>query len=268
MNAIDIIFGNAQEDRGEDALSKSNQIDYTVLYNYIRSMLGAPITPVELTDEQLSNILLEAVAEYNKWRNFEENIIYADLPSQNQNEGYEIPSEVGPVRNIIDIIIRPRLPFGYLAADPDMSNAIYLQYFFQRYGRPGHMGFLSDYYLAITMLKDTSLITGTEFRWEILNRRIYVYPKPYYSLLNIGILYKSSISMEDVNNDMFIRKYCLAKAKILLGTIRSTFGGIIPAGTENITLSYGELIQQGQKELDDVKNEMKSQSEPALPFIG
>jgi len=268
MDAIDVIFGNSSEDRGEDALNKSSLIDFSSLYNYVRSMLGAPITPVELTDEQLGNILMEALAEYNRWRNFEQNIVYMDIPVSSPNEGYDIPPEVGPVSNIIDIIVRPRLPFGYLAADADMANALYLQYFFQRYGRPGHAGFLSDYYIAISMLRDTSLVTGTEFRWEIVNRKIFVYPVPVQSLLKIGIIYKTPLNMDVINNDMLIRRYCVAKAKILLGTMRSTFGGVIPAGSENITLAYSELIQQGQKELDDVKMEMKAQAEPVPLLIG
>ena len=267
MDAIDIIFGAENADYGENA-PLPNALDYSVIYNYIRSMLGAPLVPVELTDEQLGNILTEATTEYNRWRNFEENITYMDLLPNTGNDGYDIPAVVGSQHNIIDVIVRPRLPFGYLAADPDMANSLYLQYFFQRYGRPGHTGFLADYYIAISMLKDTSLITGTEPRWEIKNNKIFVFPKPAQALLKIGIIYKTPLTMEDLESDNLIRRYCVARAKTLIGQIRSTFGGIVPAGQENITLGYAELISQGQQELELVRNDMKSQSEPLTLMIG
>lgn len=268
MDAIDIIFGNESHDYGEDAVDQATQISFSDMYNYIRSMLGAPLVPVELTDEQLSNILSEALAEYARWRNFDENIVYMNIPPSSIGEGYEIPSIIGSVKNIVDIIVAPRLPFGYLAADVDMANSLYLQYFFQRYGRPGHAGFLSDYYIALSTLKDTALITGTEFRWEIVNNKIFVYPKPIQALLKIGIIYKSPITMDDINNDMLIKRYCVARAKVLQGTIRSTFGGVVPAGTENITLGFAELIQQGQTELEKVREEMRQQAEPISMIIG
>ena len=129
-DAIDLVWGYESADSGESA--ETTTIDYTPIYDYVRSQLGYPIVPVELTNEQLTNCLTEAITEYNRWRNHSENLVYATL-SGNSVDGYEIPAVVGTPDNIIEIIFRPKFPFGYYSADPDLANSLYMQYMFQKW---------------------------------------------------------------------------------------------------------------------------------------
>lgn len=263
-DAIDLVWGYESADSGENAGAKP--VDYTPIFDYVRSQLGYPIVPVELTNEQLTGCLTEAVTEYNRWRNHSENLVYTTLYG-NSVDGYEVPEVVGPPDNITDIIFRPKFPFGYYNADPDLANSLYMQYMFQKWGRPGQSGFLSDYALALSTEKDMNLILGTEVRWQIINRRIHISPKPN-NAINIGIKYKSALSIDEIMIDNMVKRYTLAKAKILLGNIRSTFGGTIPGGTENIQLNGSDLIAQGKEELNEVKQDMIHQAEPLELLIG
>lgn len=263
MNALELVWGVSTTDYGESA---ATHIDYTPLFDYVRSRLGAPIVPVELTDEQLSNILSEAIYDYNKYRNFSEHIEYATLPSD-MRDGYELPPTVGGPENLIEIILKPKMPFGYYTSDPDMANNLFMQYMFQKVGRPTQNGFLTDYTLALSTQKDMNLILGTEVRWQVINRKLFIFPRPSSSII-VGIKYRSPLSYSDIMTDMTIKRYMVAAAKVLLGTIRSTFGGVIPGGTENIQLNSSELIQQGTAELQEIKDSMRGQMEPLDMLIG
>lgn len=262
-DALDIVWGFDATDTGE-AADDSVSIDYTPLYDFVRTSLGAPIVPVELTDGQLDVCLQEAVYEFNRWKNFKENIHYMTLAG-NEREGYEVPAIIGGGDNIIDVIIKPRLPFGYFSTSADAAANIYVQYFFNKYGKPGANGFLTDYSLMISFQKDMGLILGTEPRWYILNDKLFVHPRPNSAMM-VGIQYRASLSIDEIVNSTLIKRYVTAKAKVLLGNIRGTFGGSIPGGAENIQLNSAEMISQGKEELDAVKNEMKGQSEP-LGFV-
>lgn len=263
-DALPLIWGYDTIDTGKD--STIPPLDYSPIYDYIRSRLGAPIVPVELTDQQLENLLAETATEYNRWRNYREQLLYLTLAG-NSRDGYDIPAIIGDSSNIIDIIVKPHMPFGYYSADTDMASNLYMQYLFQKYGRPGQVGFLSDYWLALSTEKDMNLILGTEVRWNITNRKIFMTPAPKASL-QVGIQYRAALTVNELLSDNLVRRYMLALAKILLGNIRGTFGGAIPGGTENIQLNSAELIAQGKEELAEAKQEMHQQTEMPTMLIG
>ena len=243
-------------------------LDYSPIFDYVRSRLGAPIVPVELTDEQLQNLLAEVVTEYNRWRNYREELLYETLYPSPGGLGYTIPSVIGdPTVNIVDIIVKPAMPFGYYAADTDMASNLFMQYLFQKFGRPGQVGFLTDYWMALSTEKDMNLILGTEVRWEIIGNNLIITPTPHQSL-QIGIRYRASLTVTEILSDNLIRRALVGLSKMLLGNIRGTFGGSIPGGTENIQLNSAELIRQGEAERDKAYEDMIKQAEPQQILIG
>lgn len=265
-DCLDIIWGYEATDLGEDA-GVVNVVDYSPIFDFVRHNLGAPIVPVELTDGQLETCLSEAVYEVNRWRNFNESIHYMTLTGDGRS-GYDVPSIIGGSDFIIDVIVKPRMPFGYFSASGEMASNIYIQYLFHKYGRPTEPGFLTDYSLFLSFEKDMNLILGTEPRWEIVGGKMFLYPIPPSSGLQVGIKYRATLTIDEILTNQHIREYVLAKAKIILGTIRSTFGSSIPGGGEMIQLNGADLISQGKEELAALKEKMKSQSEPLLIMFG
>jgi hypothetical protein len=263
-DAIGIIFGDEEIDTGEDGTIEV--ISYQPLFDFVRFQLGAPVVPVELTDEQLNSCLQEAVWFYNRFRNSNENIYYYVLTG-NAKDGYEVPAAIGGAEYIIDIVTKPRMPFGYSAAAPFGVQSIYMQHWFQKFGSLAEPGFLSDYWLTLSFMKDINITMGGEPYWDIKNNRIFVYPMPDDNM-TIGIKYRALLSLDELLNDFQIKQYVLAKAKMLLGNIRSTFGNTIPGGGDNIQLNGAELIAQGKEELDTVKKEIMGQQEPLLMIWG
>jgi hypothetical protein len=263
-DALPLVWGTPTGSVGTDALLAP--LDYSPIYNYIRSRLGAPIVPVELSDEQLGNLLSETITEFNRWRNYKEDLLYMTLPP-GDNGGYAIPPIIGDPNNIIDVVVRPAMPFGYFAADSDMAGNLFMQYLFQKFGRPGQVGFLSDYWLALSTETDMNLILGTTPRWEIINDTLFITPTPSGSL-QIGIKYRASLTVNEILSDNLVKRYLLALSKILLGNIRNTFGGVIPGGTENIQLNGADLVRQGEQELEKAETQLIQQAEPVVLLLG
>jgi len=258
-NALDIVWGFASSDSGET--SAGPFIDYTIIKDWIREQLGAPIAPVELTDEQIENCISLAAYWYNYYRNSKENKIYVQLEGD-PDIGYKIPKEVGDEQDILEIIVKPRFPFAYYTGgdvDGIMSN-IYMQWMFQRGRHAGFNDFLGDYYITLSAEKDYSIILGTETRWRFYNGRLFINPAPIG--MNIIIVFKSALTIEEVNTNALVREYALGEAKKILGTIRSTFGGQIPGGAENLTLNGDSLKLEGQQEVDKAFEKMQSLMEP------
>jgi hypothetical protein len=255
-DALSTVWGYTATDEGESAIG--DVVDYSELFRYIRSKLGEPLIPVELTDEQLEDCLADAVYQYNRRKNFEEKILYTALTGSAAN-GYDIPATVGGADNIIEIIMRPRYPYSWYVGRTDLVTNLYLQYLFQRY-RTGFSDVISDYYITITAEEDINIVLGTQIKWEILNDKLWIWPEP--DNLNIAIRYRGAITAAEIVSDYWIRQLTLAEAKIVLGGIRSTFKSGIPGGAEMIQLNGEDLIAQGREEKANLMERLKRNQEP------
>jgi len=265
-SALSIVWGLEDSDTGEEASTETvSGIDYSETFRWVRSMLGAPIVPVELTDEQINDCLGNAVYQFNKWRNFEEDLIYVDLEGDFKT-GYKIPSQIGNPDNIIELIFHPDYTFSFYGGkSEDLMTNIYIQQLFQNYGHNGFNfgGNMTDWYLTLSFAKDVEIIMGTTIKWDIHNERLFIFPEPEH--MTVGIRYRSPLTPQEINNSVSLKNLVLAEAKILLGNIRLTFGGTIPGGSENIQLNGSELVAQGQQEKEKIIEGFKVST--ALPML-
>ena len=263
-SALEIIWDSeGSTDLGEDTEVISEFSDYSELYRFVRAKLGAPLVPVELTDEQLDDCISSAVYHYNKWRNFSENIEFTTL-NGSAASGYEIPAIVGGEENITEIVLSPRYPTAYYSGRSDLMKNIYIQAI---YDSSGIMANAADYHIALVASKDLSMILNTEIRWEFMNKRIFLYPTPPSSV-RIGIKYKSALTLSEISNSQSIKDFTLAEAKITLGTIRSTFSNQIPGGDGMLTLNGSELKSEGTQEKEALKANWKSSTNVYEFIIG
>jgi len=265
-SALDIIWGDEASDTGEDSEFTSGGVytDYSELFRWVRSMLGAPLVPVELTDEQLEDNLTEAVYQYNKWRNYNENVVYAQLQGNPKN-GWEIPAVVGGAGNITEIIMEPRYPTTYYAGRDDLYSNIFIQEMFK--GRKDIIGTAADYHIAMSTSRDLNIILNTEVRWEIINKRLFITPIPS-NTLKVAIKYKAALTLDEIVTNDSLRKYLLALAKITLGNIRSTFGNQVPGGDGMLQLNGSELKSEGMQEVQSIKDGWKREVQMEAFIIG
>lgn len=247
-SALDIVWGDETSDIGEDDEGTVGVFaDYSEIFRWVRSKLGAPLVPVELTDEHLEDSLSEAVYHYNKWRNFNENIVYANL-SGNAKNGWEIPAAVGGETNITEVILEPRYPSSYYHGRDDLMTNIYIQ---QMFSSKDIMATAADHHISMVANRDLQLIMNTEVRWEVMNRRLFITPHPSTSL-RAAIKYKSALSLDEIVTSQSIRDLLLALSKVVLGNIRSTFGNQVPGGDGMLQLNGSELKSEGQADRDRI----------------
>ena len=247
-SALEIIWGEETSSMGNDEVTPSNEyLNFEELFRWIRSRLGAPLVPVELTDEQLEDCLSESIWYFNRWRNFEESLEYVTLRG-NPRDGYELPPIIGTHEDITEIILRPKFPTGggWLHSRSGLMDNIFVQHIFNNNQM---MANAADWHIAMVANKDFNMIMGTEVKWEIINKRIFIYPNPV-DQFQIGIKFRTKLSIDEIVNNMQIKQLCLSLAKISLGTIRSTFGNQIPGGDGMLQLNGSELKQEGMAERD------------------
>lgn len=263
-DALSIVWdAEGTTDLGEDTEILSDFSDYSELYRFIRAKLGAPLVPVELTDEQLDDCISSAVYHYNKWRNFQESIEQTNLVGTPE-AGYELPAIVGGEENITEIILSPRYPISYYNGRDELMSNIYIQ---SIYDNKNVLANAADYHIALVATQDLNLILNTEVRWEYLNKKIFLFPTPPPSL-RIGIKYKSAMTLSEIVNSQSIKDFSLAEAKITLGGIRSTFGNAIPGGDGMLQLNGSELKSEGTQEKADLKASWKSSTNVYEFIIG
>jgi hypothetical protein len=255
-DALSIVWGYEATDTGE--ASTGTVVDYTELFRYVRSQLGEPLIPAEITDEQLEDCVSDAVWWYNRYRNYKEGLLYLTL-NGSAKEGYDIPGVIGGSENIIEIIMRPRFPYTYYGGRTDLVSNLYLQSLFQSF-RSGFSEFLGDYYITVSTEKDINIILGTQIKWEVMNGKLFIHPEP--DDLSIGIRYRCALTAGEVVTNQWIKEFTLAKAKILLGRVRSTFKNGIPGGADMIQLNGEDLIAEGTQELATIKEDLKKTAEP------
>jgi hypothetical protein len=263
-SALDIIWGSETSDTGEDdEFTGGVFVDYSEIFRWIRSRLGAPLVPVELTDEQLEDCLGESVWHYNRWRNFRENIIYANLHGNPKN-GWEIPAVVGGEENILEIIMEPKYPASYYMGRNDLMGNIFIQ---QIFNHSNIMATAADHHIALVASRDLNLILNTEVRWEVINRRLFIHPIPS-DTLRVSIKYKSALTLDEIVTSQNIKDLTLALAKITLGNIRSTFGNQVPGGDGMLQLNGSELKAEGQQDRDRIIEEWKKSTNVYEFIIG
>lgn len=265
-SALAIVWGDASDDTGSSSelASKTYKQDYEELYRYVRSRLGAPLVPVELTDEQIDDCLSEVIFEYDRWRNFEESLEILTIQG-NPKDGWEIPPVVGDPRNILEVIMRPRYPAGYYTGRNDIMENIYIQHIFNR-GQI--MNNIADHHIAMVANTDLNIIMDTTITWEIINKKLFIKPHPPGNSLEVGIKFKSILSLDEILNNQQIKNLLVAEAKITLGNIRSTFGNQIPGGEGMIQLNGSELKQEGMQEKQAIIEDWKKSTNVYEFIIG
>ena len=243
-SALDLIWDTeGSTDIGEDDDAIDEDTTFTELYRYIRSKLGAPLVPVELTDEQIDDCISSAIYNYNKWRNFKESIEFVKLKGS-PSTGYDIPPIVGGEENITELVFTPRYPINYYDGRDSLMRNIYIQQIFDNTNLVANA---VDYHISLVSQKDLDILLNSEIRYEFINKKIFLFPNPPTSV-NVGIKYKTALTLSEITNNQQVKEFALAEAKIALGTIRSTFGNAIPGGDGMLQLNGSELKSEGLQE--------------------
>ncbi len=232
--------------------------DYSEIIDWVKLKLGSPIIPLEITNSQIEANVYESLQRYLYFRNAKEDFTVMTLSGTGKS-GYDIPEGW---ENFHDIVFFPNSPVSGLVYSGDWGKNIYLQYYYSLVsGGGGFMqGLLTDFYLTMSAMKDAQIILGYDPSYQILNGKLFIHPDPT-SQIQVGLIKRRMPSIEEINNDLWIRRHVLALTKITIGEMRETIAQI-PAGMENIPLNGAALKAEGIAERDKIEVEWFKLSEP------
>lgn len=239
---------------------------YRVLKNYILYNLGYPLIRIELTEEHLLTAIIDAVTMYNRYAAIDYSYINLEVTENPFDVPYGVNKET-----IVDVFV-PAGFFDNIGAGLVTGGFVgefegtIIPIFGQKSGLLDVLGKfdLSMYYMYLQKLEDIKKIIGIDRMWAIINNKIEVYPKSSL-LTNVGIIYKGKLTDSEAEEQEWIKKYALAKAKLMLGTIRSKFSGINAAGI-NIAADGEALKSEAKEEIDKLEERLWGMQMP-MPIM-
>lgn len=229
--------------------------------SFIRSMLGFPAVPVELTGQHYTAIVEEALTLYSQHIPAERVMRLEYVPSKQVYHlpelPYNGPFDVKFVRKIITPVATDPI-FGreYLRAnEPDLGTMM-----------------IGQAYLETAL---RVLSSEPDWRWLHERKELYVNIGPgisaqVYGGYDVTVRYFAPVSLSMVREDHYrwFRRYCLSQAKKILSQIRGMFSGAVPAPGGSLQMNYADLASQGAQEEEILVEELRSMAQHVPPIFG
>lgn len=238
----------------------SATVTTTVIKKYVRLMLGEPVVVAELEDDQIDEVISQALGIYGTYKPVEKVGTINVLAGQQK---YTLTAnEVG--KGIIEVF-RPDLMRQPISLDQ-----------FDVFKYHTHMPNLDpgDYMMERVWWKEVRMTAGSDDDWLLDfdpddgTATFYVNPVPAESFA-LKYIYVVDPSLAQIPNsdDDFIKDYVLAMCKIIVGEIRSKYKGV--EGAESaINMNGEELKTEGKEEKRDYDDYLANRGQIIPPIRG
>lgn len=236
------------------------------LKDWMLVKMGYPLVQVELTDEQLNLCIADAISLYSKYAYTPEKYLVVNLNFYEKDVGIDL-SEFN-IMSVKDIALQRDNIFG-------MQNDMFFgMYAFMGQGAGGPMfgmgegnyvGSWVTYHNLHEFFDLSKRMTGNnpDFQYDKVTKRLVLFPQPIGAYKDQKILLTCNVEppIEEYYGNEYVRRLCLAEAKILLGTVRKKFSNIQLVGGGSIDTSIGDEGQnEKQAALEDlIRSESKGQ---------
>jgi hypothetical protein len=236
--------------------------------DYVLTMLGAPVLPLELDDQQLENSIDFSLQIFEDYAPAEYFQYYSFYTSPGQSV-YELPPDVGFVRQI-----SYKETANYAFSASDLGGVIPLEY--MGAGAYGSIagginpqqpvwGKMSDWVLYKQYEDMYNRISGQQGGWEYLGgyRHVKLYPVPYRTYPVIVRYLQRKPDFQIVTQAM--QEGALAFAKIILGRIRSRIGNP-PGPGGGVQLDGAVILAEGIQDKKDFEERLLVRFGDLLPI--
>ena len=248
----------------------SNYLDFSVqtieeFKEWILVSLGHPLITVELHDLQLTQAINNALEIYTKYAPQDEEYVAVNLSGYVEDVGVTLPSNVVSVFSLDDVSTGLNGDVNRLFSVPNsMLNAGYIAIPFNTAG----YGWV-NWELWNQNLDMIKRMVGGGFQYEYRNRDklLTLYPDPIKESVDGWIVLGVNVIRSDDMNygEEWVKRYALAEAKIILGTIRGKYNGVQMLGGGNLDTS---VKQEGISERDTLFDEIQRKQGPCKFWIG
>lgn len=230
------------------------------LIAYTRSQLGAPLIDIEVTDEQISEIISDVVQEFTEIAyGTLEGTVCVDLKGKGE---YQMP------RNVTNIIKVSR------------GNVSNISNFSANYGSNYVPDLWSQQFFTASLggdiLPNVATLSNTRamlekyfgddiyFNWNPHKKVLQVF-EPFKGKAVIHFVYEYYPDEEDMIYDqMWIKKMVTARTKFLWGSVVGKYTASLVGGA---TINYSDLKSEAQTEIDNLKEELKDRWEDPAPVL-
>lgn len=248
------------------------------LKEYILNRLGNAAHEVEITDEQLSLCISEALDLFNDYHYdaYEFQFIAQQITQDDLDNGYFIPPDniyeviyclkVSGLSGNVNVVGWPKglgLPHNFMS----MGYGGWVAGGFGTLSGNGYGPGSSSYFLMKTRLADIdfSLYPGSPIRYNRHERKLYLENKNELSLGGY-IVYYAKVVSDKVWNNGWLKRYATELCRLQWGINLSKYDNItLPGGA---TINVDRIIQMAEDKIEKLKEELyENYTEPPQFFI-
>lgn len=234
--------------------------------NWVMEELGYPLVHVEITDNQLTHCINDAVEEFTKYVTQEREYLALNLEDYNTS-GFTLPNNVASIFALEESTIYGNTTGGIntlFSVQNTMWNAGMLPIPWT-----GNRGSWIDYELAMSYVDLVQRMTASKFNFEYNERShlLTLIPNPSArSMKGYICIGCNTIRTDDQQyGESWVKRYALAKAKEIIGRIHARYQGTQLLGGGLIDQS---MKTEGQQEKVALLAELKSTYRFVNWFIG
>jgi len=229
------------------------------LIAYTREMLGSPQIECEVSDPQISQIIDDAITKFTEYAyGTLEATVCADI----QGKGiYHMP------KNVTNILKISRGGSG------NISN------FASNYGSNYVPDLWSQQFFTSSLTGNimSSLVVVSNTRASLdhyFGDDIYFNFNPYKKIIQVFDSYKGPVlihfyyeyipdEQDEIYNHEWIKKWVIAKTKILWGSITGKYDAELVGG---VKINYSDFKSEGKEEIENLEEELLEKWSPPLPI--
>lgn len=233
--------------------------------DWILRQLGYPLVTIELTDDHLEDSINEAVETFTKYCSQETEYIAMDLSGYVSPSGLLLPNNVTSVFQIDD---QGASTFGNDVNRLFSIPNVMLNTGMLAVPNPGESWNWINYEMSMEYLKLTRRMLGGGFQFEYNPRSKYLklYPDPKKEGVNGWIVFSCNVIRQATSQygERWVKRYALALAKIILGTVRGKFDSVQLVGGGSLNK---EIKQEGISERDDLMVKLREEEDGVYRFF-
>lgn len=249
---IDLCNCKEDDDKPSIGLLPSKGYSVDQLVGYIRRQLGEPTLKVELSNDQIKDVIGDALGHYSLFCPLEK--VGGIRLYRNQHEylkGVDVGQGVATVSFVKPYPIQADIFYGNLISPAPLFQTGMDEY---------------DAFLRWKTTFERVLSIKPDWYYDEVRSLLYIHNpvETYSAAIKIMEVWKNTDKLTQ-QGAMWVKRYSLEGSRYLLGTIRSKFGGAIPSPLKDMSMdtSFRDSSKAAMEELLKELRTMQS----AIPIM-
>lgn len=235
---------------------KVNDGEFLRTKDYIKASLGYPMVSVPVSEFQLNIAIEDALERWYMYMSHGSQYMAVDTWMFQTTQGqslYKIDDCIDPAK-IRAVIYNPQ--------NYSLFNIAFNQNFdFLFFTTQEQIPELTTFYFAMMKQEFVNKVLGQEGTWDIVGSppMLQLMPTPKGSI-SVGVMFAKLPDESTLEKIGWIRRFSLAKTKLMLGETLSRYSSI-PGAMGDLQLNGNDLKAEGKEEIEKMENELRLMTE-------